>query len=77
MSCGMKLGQGESLESILLSRNSVTEGVATAPALVRLAARHGVEMPICLTVNNVLSGKITPQAAMAELLARPLKSELD
>lgn len=77
MSCGMKLGQGESLESILSSRNSVTEGVATAPALVRLAARHGVEMPICLTVNNVLSGKITPQDAMAELLARPLKSELD
>lgn len=75
MSCGMKLGQGESLESIMASRNSVTEGVATAPALVKLAARHSVDMPISIAVNRVLSGEITPAEAMTELLARPLKSE--
>ena len=77
MSCGMKLGQGESLSDILASRNSVTEGVATAPALVRLAARHDVDMPISRAVNRVLSGETTPGGAMAELLARPLKSETD
>jgi len=75
MSCGMRLGEGESLEAILSSRNSVTEGVATAPALVRLAERHNVDMPISLAVNRVLNGKITPAEAMAELLARPLKAE--
>ena len=77
MSCGMRLGEGESLEAILSSRNSVTEGVATAPALVRLAKKHGVEMPICVAVNRVLSGEVTPAGAMAELLARPLKRESD
>ena len=77
MSCGMRLGEGESLEAILSSRNTVTEGVATAPALVRLAAKHGVEMPICVAVNRVLSGEVTPAGAMAELLARPLKRESD
>lgn len=75
MSCGMKLGQGESLESIMESRKSVTEGVATAPALVKLAARHSVDMPISIAVNRVLSGEITPAEAMTELLARPLKNE--
>ncbi len=75
MSCGMRLGEGESLEAILASRNSVTEGVATAPALVRLAEKTGVDMPICVAVNGVLDGDITPAGAMAELLARPLKSE--
>ncbi len=75
MSCGMRLGKGESLEAILASRNSVTEGVATAPALVRLAARHGIDMPICQAVDRVLSGDITPSGAMTELLARPLKPE--
>jgi len=75
MSCGMQLGKGESLEDILASRNSVTEGVATAPALVKLAAREAVDMPISLAVNRVLSGAITPAQAMTELLARPLKSE--
>ncbi len=77
MSCGMRLGEGETLNSILSSRNSVTEGVATAPALVRLAAKHDVDMPICIAVDRVLSGDITPGEAMAELLARPLKSEAD
>ena len=77
MSCGMRLGKGESLKAILASRNSVTEGVATAPALVKLAARENVDMPICIAVNRVLSGEITPAQAMTELLARPLKSEAD
>lgn len=75
MSCGMRLGEGEALQDILSSRNSVTEGVATAPALVRLAAKHDVDMPICIAVDRVLSGNITPAEAMAELLTRPLKSE--
>ncbi len=77
MSCGMRLGKGESLDNILASRNSVTEGIPTAPALVRLAERHNVDMPICVAVARVLSGEITPGGAMAELLARPLKTESD
>ena len=75
MSCGMKLGQGETLADILAARNSVTEGVATAPALVRLAQKHGIDMPISSAVNQVLNGEATPQQAMIALLARPLKSE--
>ncbi len=77
MSCGMQLGQGETLEAILAARNSVTEGVATAPALVRLAQKNEVDMPISLAVNQVLKGDATPQQAMIALLARPLKSEAD
>ena len=75
MSCGMQLGKGESLKDILAARNSVTEGVATAPALVKLAEREGVDMPICIATNRVLGGEITPAQAMTELLSRPLKSE--
>jgi glycerol-3-phosphate dehydrogenase (NAD(P)+) len=75
MSCGMQLGKGESLTEILAARNSVTEGVATAPALVKLARREGVDMPICVATNRVLSGEITPAQAMTELLARPLRQE--
>jgi len=75
MSCGMKLGEGMSLDDILASRNFVTEGVATAPALAKLAERESVDMPISKAVNRVLSGEITPAEAMTELLARPLKSE--
>ncbi|MEM9055126.1 MAG: NAD(P)H-dependent glycerol-3-phosphate dehydrogenase [Pseudomonadota bacterium] len=75
MSFGLALGQGRSAEAILAERKAVTEGVATAPAMVALAARHGVEMPICESVNAVLSGQVTVPEAMAALLARPYKGE--
>lgn len=75
MSCGLALGRGESLEAILGARTAVTEGVATAPALAELARRHGVEMPICEAMDAVLAGRISLDAAIDALLARPFRSE--
>lgn len=75
MSFGLALGQGQSVEDILASRNAVTEGVATAPALNSLAQEKGVEMPICEAVNAVLSGQTTVSDAMTALLSRPYRGE--
>ena len=75
MSCGLALGRGVHLDDILGSRRSVTEGVASAPAVVALAKRHGVEMPICEAVNEVLAGRTTVEAAIEALLARPFTLE--
>lgn len=75
MSCGLALGQGESIENIMASRNAVTEGVATAPALAQMADKLGVDMPICQAVADIVSGKIDPKDAVIRLLARPLKGE--
>ncbi|TGY88984.1 NAD(P)-dependent glycerol-3-phosphate dehydrogenase [Marinicauda algicola] len=75
MSCGLALGRGERLQDILGARNSVTEGVASAPAVVALARRHGVEMPICEAVNRVVSGKSGVDEAIKDLLSRPFTSE--
>ena len=75
MSFGLALGQGRSADEILTERRAVTEGYATAPALVKLAQRHDVEMPICEAVNAVLSNKITVPDAMTALLSRPYKGE--
>lgn len=75
MSCGLALGRGEALEDILGSRNSVTEGVATAPAVVALARKHSVEMPICEAVNRVVAGEASVDEAINDLLSRPFTSE--
>lgn len=75
MSFGLALGQGRSAEAILAERNAVTEGVATAPALVQLAQKHGVEMPISEAVSAVLAHETTVADAMTTLLARPYKGE--
>ena len=77
-SLGLALGRGETLASVLASRRAVTEGVATAPALLARAAAQGgavVEMPICAAVDGLLAGRTTLREAMAALLARPLRDE--
>ena len=40
-SLGLALGRGEALADVLAARSAVTEGVATAPALVARAAGRG------------------------------------
>ncbi|WP_417490112.1 NAD(P)H-dependent glycerol-3-phosphate dehydrogenase [Maricaulis sp.] len=75
MSCGLALGRGVHLDDILGSRRSVTEGVASAPAVVALAKRHGVEMPICEAVDDILAGRTSVEGAIEALLARPFTLE--
>ncbi|MEM9938996.1 MAG: NAD(P)H-dependent glycerol-3-phosphate dehydrogenase [Pseudomonadota bacterium] len=75
MSFGKALGEGRAAADILAERQAVTEGVATAPAMVQIAEREGIEMPICASVNAILSGRHTVEAAITELLARPFKGE--
>ena len=72
-SLGLALGRGERLEDILASRAAVTEGVATAPALVARAAT--IDMPICSAVAALLAGRTTLAQAIADLLARPRRDE--
>lgn len=72
-SLGLALGRGESLETILAGRRAVTEGVATAPAL--LARAKDVEMPICAAVAALLAGRTTVREAIAALLGRPRRDE--
>jgi glycerol-3-phosphate dehydrogenase (NAD(P)+) len=75
MSVGMALGRGESLEQALAGKLSVAEGVASAPAVRQLAARLGVETPICEAVAAILAGEAAVDDAIRELLARPLRDE--
>ncbi len=72
-SLGLALGRGERPGEILAARSTVTEGVATAPALV---ARGGdLDLPVCRAVARLLAGHLTLAAAIAELLARPRRDE--
>ncbi len=74
-SLGHALGQGRSLDEILAGRRSVSEGVYTAGAVVRLAAEHGVEAPISAAVDAVLRGASGIDDSILALLARPFRAE--
>ncbi len=72
-SVGAALGRGERLEQILGERNTVAEGVATAPALI--ARAPAVDLPVCHAVARLLAGELSVEAAVTVLLARPRRDE--
>ena len=74
-SLGHALGQGRSLETILAARTEITEGVATAPALLARATEAHVTMPICAAVAALVTGTLTVPEAIAAIQARPLRDE--
>ncbi len=74
-SLGQALGQGRALAAILAERHSVAEGVSSAAAAAALAQRLGVDMPITAAVDAILHRGAAIDQAIAELLARPFKSE--
>jgi glycerol-3-phosphate dehydrogenase (NAD(P)+) len=76
-SLGEALARGESLSGWQGSHRNVAEGVNTTRAAVALAERHQLELPIAQEVHAVLfEGKAPPQA-VADLMERDLKPELD
>ena len=75
MSVGLAMGGGQSLEQALAGKVSVAEGVASAPAVLALAGKLGVETPICAAVAAILAGEMKVDEAIAALLARPITTE--
>ncbi len=75
-SLGVALGEGDRLDDILGRRNSVAEGVYSADAVVRLAAKLNIEMPISAAVDAVINRGRSVEAAITGLLSRPAGEEL-
>ena len=67
---GELLAKGVPAEWIESELGQVAEGLTTAPALRGLAESKNLELPITAAVCDVAFGGMTPQAALAELMAR-------
>ncbi|WP_395647051.1 NAD(P)H-dependent glycerol-3-phosphate dehydrogenase [Terricaulis sp.] len=74
-SLGAALGEGRRLSDILAERRSVAEGMESAPAVVALAKKFNVDMPICAAVEAIVAERISVDDAIATLLSRPFKAE--
>jgi glycerol-3-phosphate dehydrogenase (NAD(P)+) len=75
MSLGIALGEGRPLADILAERRSVAEGVHSAGAVVALAARLNIEMPISAAVDAIVNRNADIDRAVAGLLERPFRIE--
>jgi len=72
---GLALGRGQSIEDAVRAIGQVVESIQTADEVMRLAKRHGIELPIAENVRDVLHGDITPAEGLKRLMARERKAE--
>lgn len=67
---GLALGAGTDFDA-----NVTVEGAATSRALRKVAADTQLDLPVCLTVADLVDGEVDIGGAMDRLLTRPLKEE--
>ncbi len=72
---GEQIGRGQKLKDVLTSMESVAEGVPTTRAVMELARRHNIPMPITEAVYAVLFEDKEVITALTELMTRQAKPE--
>ena len=72
---GVNLGHGHSPKTIERT-TGLAEGAYTAQVLSEMARARGVDMPIVNAVADVVEERMSVEAAIESLLARPFKSEM-
>jgi glycerol-3-phosphate dehydrogenase (NAD(P)+) len=75
---GHELARGHSLDEVLARMNDmIAEGIPTTRAVRSLSRRVGVEMPIADVIHDLLFAGKSPQQAVAELMQRAGRGELE
>jgi len=75
LSVGRALGEGKKLEEILGGMHSVAEGVWSTKAVLAVAKKHGVPMPITEQVHAILFEGKPAKDALRDLMKRDAKAE--
>jgi glycerol-3-phosphate dehydrogenase (NAD(P)+) len=73
---GYGLAQGKALTDVIAQLQGTAEGVNTTQVLIKLANEQAIAVPISHQVDRLLSGDITPQAAVEALMLRDYKPEI-
>jgi len=71
---GERLGRGEKLADVLASTQQIAEGVPTTEAILELARKNGVDLPIAAAVFRVLAGG-DPREEVTKLMTRAPRAE--
>ncbi len=72
---GEVLGRTGSLEITRQQVAKTVEGVASAGAVVEIAHRVGVEVPVIESVADIVNGSLTPEQALQRLMEITTKAE--
>jgi len=72
---GLALGQGKDLNSAIAEIGQAVEGAKSSQAIGLLAAKVGIEMPICQHVHQILYQNLSAHDAVHSLINRKIKPE--
>lgn len=72
---GEVLGRTGSMETTRAQVAKTVEGVASAGAVVEIAHRVGVEVPVIESVADIVNGNLTPDQALQRLMEITTKAE--
>ena len=75
MRFGMALAGHGDIRALQAAGMPLAEGVYTAPVAARLGREHDIPMPITNAVADILAGALSVDAAIDNLVQRPLRSE--
>ena len=73
---GVELGKGRAIDDIVAEMNMVAEGVKSTAAVLELAERHSIDMPIAKQVGAVLYDGKRADEIVPALMLREAKPEL-
>ena len=74
---GLLLAAGSTAQAALAEIGQAVEGYAAAGAIHEVAARAGVEMPLCEMAYRVLHQHLPARDAVRSLMSRPIKAEAE
>lgn len=72
---GMRIGNGETLESVIENSKNVVEGIRAVKACEEIRIKYNLELPILSLAYKVLYEHLDVKTAVKILLSRELKSE--
>ena len=72
---GELLGRTGSMEMAVAQGAKTVEGVASSGAIVEIAHRVGVEVPVIEAVADIVNGSLTPEQALARLMEITTQAE--
>ncbi len=74
--CGYLIGQGYSSSDAIKQVGMVVEGINAIPAVINLAEKYEVEMPITNAVHQIINCNANPKEIVSKLMGRNSKTEL-
>ena len=72
---GEAIGRTGTMEAALSEFKKTVEGVASSSAVVEIAHRVGVEVPVIESVADIVNGSLTPEEALTRLMEITTKAE--